>query len=75
MHMQKSIGLFLIGMLLSIQLFSQTWIRMQSWGLDLESITWVDENLGFSVGENLIIKTTDGGISGKKSLSNLRANY
>lgn len=63
MHMQKSIGLFLIGMLLSIQLFSQTWIRMQSWGLDLESITWVDENLGFSVGENLIIKTTDGGIS------------
>ena len=34
---------------------------MQSWGLDLESITWVDENVGFSVGENLIIRTSDGG--------------
>ncbi|WP_339866830.1 YCF48-related protein [uncultured Algoriphagus sp.] len=61
--MQKTIGLFLIGMFLSTELFSQTWIRMQSWGLDLESITWIDENLGFTVGENLIIKTSDGGIS------------
>ncbi|WPR74796.1 YCF48-related protein [Algoriphagus sp. NG3] len=59
--MQKVYGLFLIGMLLSAQLFSQTWIRMQSWGLDLEGITWVDENLGFAVGENLIIRTRDGG--------------
>lgn len=59
--MQKTIGLFLIGMLLSAQLFSQTWARMQSWGLDLESIEWVDENLGFAVGENLIIRTSDGG--------------
>ncbi|RAI95053.1 YCF48-related protein [Algoriphagus yeomjeoni] len=59
--MQKITGLFLIGMMLSTQLFSQTWARMQSWGLDLEAITWVDQNVGFSVGENLIIKTTDGG--------------
>ncbi len=59
--MQKTFGLFLIGMVLSTQLFSQTWIRMQSWGLDLESITWVDENVGFAAGENLIIRTTDRG--------------
>lgn len=59
--MQKTIGLFLIWMVLSPQLFSQTWARMQSWGLDLESIEWVDENLGFAVGEDLIIRTSDGG--------------
>ncbi len=59
--MQKVYGLFLIGMLLSTQLFSQTWTRMQSWGLDMEGISWVDENLGFAVGENLIIRTGDGG--------------
>ncbi|SFB48753.1 Por secretion system C-terminal sorting domain-containing protein [Algoriphagus aquimarinus] len=59
--MQKTLGLFLIGMLISTQLFSQTWARMQSWGLDLEAISWVDSNVGFSVGENLIIRTSDGG--------------
>lgn len=59
--MQKILGLFFIGMILSNQLFSQTWVRMQSWGLDLEAITWVDDKIGFSVGENLIIRTSDGG--------------
>lgn len=59
--MQKKLGLFLIGMVLGTQLFSQTLIRMQSWGLNLESIAWLDENVGYSVGENLIIRTSDGG--------------
>ncbi|WP_192347351.1 YCF48-related protein [Algoriphagus sp. Y33] len=61
--MQKIVGLFVLGMLLSTELFSQTWARMQSWGLDLESIAWVDEYVGFAVGENLIIRTLDGGNS------------
>lgn len=39
---------------------------MQSWGLDLEAITWVDDTVGFSVGENLIIKTADGGLTWKE---------
>lgn len=60
-NMQKTFALFLTGMLLSTQLFSQTWTRMQSWGLDLESITWVDQNVGFAVGENLIIRSSDAG--------------
>lgn len=59
--MQKTIGLLFLGLFLSFQSFAQTWTRMQSWGLDLESITWADENLGFAVGENLIIRTRDGG--------------
>lgn len=61
--MQKALSLFFLGMVLSTQLFSQTWVRMQSWGLDLESIEWVDDSIGFSVGENLIIRTADGGDS------------
>jgi photosystem II stability/assembly factor-like uncharacterized protein len=34
---------------------------MQSWGLDLESVVWVDANLGFAAGERLIIRSKDGG--------------
>jgi len=36
---------------------------MQSWGLDLESIVWINANEGVSVGENLIIRTSDGGLT------------
>ncbi|WP_166637297.1 YCF48-related protein [Algoriphagus boseongensis] len=34
---------------------------MQSWGLDFESIEWVDAQVGFAAGENLIAKTINGG--------------
>lgn len=43
--------------------WSQTWTRMQSWGLDLESIVWINATEGVSVGENLIIRTSDGGLT------------
>ncbi|WP_296698057.1 YCF48-related protein [Algoriphagus sp.] len=36
---------------------------MQSWGLDLESVTWVNTLVGFAAGENLLIKTSDGGLT------------
>jgi len=61
--MLKTLCLFFAGILVSFQLYSQSWTRMQSWGLDLESITWVNSDFGISVGENLIIRTTDGGVS------------
>jgi len=41
---------------------AQTWTRLQSWGLDLETIDWIDQNTGFAAGENLIIKTYNGGM-------------
>lgn len=34
---------------------------MQSWGLDFESMVWINETEGVIVGENLIIRTSDGG--------------
>jgi photosystem II stability/assembly factor-like uncharacterized protein len=55
-----SITLFLL-LFLSMESWSQTWTRMQSWGLDFESIVWINETEGVIVGENLIIRTSDGG--------------
>lgn len=59
--MRKILGLFFLGMLTSPTLLAQTWTRMQSWGVDLESVVWVDANLGFAAGERLIIRSKDGG--------------
>ncbi|TNF42654.1 MAG: hypothetical protein EP311_04805, partial [Cytophagales bacterium] len=47
---------------------AQTFTRMQSWGLDFESISWIDENRGVIVGERLIAYTEDGGLSWKEVL-------
>lgn len=59
--MRKILGLFFLGMVATSTLIAQTWTRMQSWGLDLESVVWVDANLGFAAGERLIIRSKDGG--------------
>ncbi len=61
--MYRLLGLLFIGLAVNSQAFSQTWVRMQSWGLDIESIAWIDQSKGFAVGENLIIQTTNGGIT------------
>ncbi|MDI1323911.1 MAG: YCF48-related protein [Algoriphagus sp.] len=59
--MHKILGLFFLGMLASSTLLAQTWTRMQSWGLDFESVVWVDSNLGFAAGEKLLVRSKDGG--------------
>jgi len=64
--MRKLLLFFLITLLYNSTLTAQTWTRMQSWGLDLQSVTWVNDSIGFSVGENLIIRTNDRGISWKE---------
>lgn len=64
--MYKILGLFFLGMLAGTTLLAQTWVRMQSWGLDLESAVWVDANLGFAAGERLIIRSKDGGTTWKE---------
>jgi photosystem II stability/assembly factor-like uncharacterized protein len=54
--------------LISLQGWTQTWTRMQSWGLDFESIHWINGQDGVIVGERLIIRTTDGGITWQEVL-------
>lgn len=36
---------------------SQTWTRLQGWGLDLETVYWINDSVAFAGGENLLIKT------------------
>lgn len=36
---------------------AQIWNRLQGWGLDLESVFWVNDSVAFSGGENLLIRT------------------
>lgn len=61
--MRKSFYLLVICLLVGNTLFGQSWKRMQSWGLDLEAITWIGDSVAFAGGENLLIKTEDGGLT------------
>ncbi len=61
--MRKSFFVFTIVFFWANFIFGQTWQRMQSWGLDLESITWANATIGYAAGENLLIKTIDGGLT------------
>ena len=65
--MRKVFYVTVICLFLSPSLFGQTWKRMQSWGLDLESVTWANSSVGLAVGENLIIRTDDGGLTWSES--------
>lgn len=66
--MKKLIPLFFFFFFLSMSVGAQTWTRMQSWGLDIESIHWINELQGVAVGEQLIIRTLDGGVTWEEVL-------
>ncbi len=48
---------------------------MQSWGLDLESIHWISQSQGVAVGENLIIRTSDGGLLWEEVLQKFETRF
>ncbi|MFN3998905.1 YCF48-related protein [Algoriphagus sp.] len=66
--MKKLLSLFFLLFFLSATAWTQTWSRMQSWGVDLESVHWIDDQRGVAVGERLIIKTLDGGTTWEEVL-------
>lgn len=43
--------------------FSQSWRRVGAWGNDYSAIQWVNENVGYIAGENIFLKSIDGGLS------------
>ena len=43
--------------------FSQSWKRIGGWGNQFSDIKWVTEELAYVTGENIILKTMDGGLS------------
>lgn len=59
--MKRLLSLFLFQFLIYNAAWTQTWTRIQGWGLDIESIHWIDDLTGVAVGERLIIRTNDKG--------------
>lgn len=57
--------LYTVFLLLALQTFSQaqTWRRIGGWGNDLSGVVWVNEQVGYISGNQIILKTIDGGLS------------
>lgn len=45
------------------QAYTQTWRRAADWGNDYTDIQWVNDDVAFISGKNIILKTIDGGLS------------
>nr|MBI1229000.1 T9SS type A sorting domain-containing protein [Cytophagales bacterium] len=43
--------------------FGQSWRRVGSWGNSFSDITWINNEVGYITGENIFLKTIDGGLS------------
>lgn len=61
--MKKPILFFLFSLLLLSFAHAQTWKRLGGWGNRLSGIVWVNENVGYMSGDQIILKTIDGGLS------------
>lgn len=61
--------------LFSSGVIAQSWTRMQSWGLDFESITWINAQEGVIVGERLIVRTSDGGTTWQEVLQEFDGRF
>ncbi|MEX2565620.1 MAG: YCF48-related protein [Cyclobacteriaceae bacterium] len=60
----KKASFFLFVLLLSWQtVFSQSWRRVGNWGNDFYDIQWVTNEVGYIAGENILLKSIDGGLS------------
>ncbi|WP_168171967.1 YCF48-related protein [Algoriphagus sp. A40] len=69
--MKRLTSVIFFLLLFSAETLSQSWTRMQSWGLDFESIAWINEQEGILVGENLIVRTSDGGTTWEEVLQKI----
>ncbi|MDN3668950.1 YCF48-related protein [Echinicola jeungdonensis] len=61
--MKRILLLFFLIAFIFQTAFSQSWRRIGSWGNDFEDIHWVNEETAFLAGEEIILKTIDGGLS------------
>ena len=55
--------------------WAQTWTRMQSWGLDFESVHWISDKVGVGVGERLIFQTTNGGTTWEEVIQKFDTHF
>lgn len=61
--MKRGLLLCFICVLLFQSGFGQSWRRVGNWGNDYKSIFWVNANVGYIGGENILLKSIDGGLS------------
>jgi photosystem II stability/assembly factor-like uncharacterized protein len=61
--MMKRLAPILIFILFHSLAYSQTWRRVGGWGNQLTEVTWVSDEIGFIAGDQVILKTIDGGLS------------
>ncbi|SMD42325.1 Por secretion system C-terminal sorting domain-containing protein [Aquiflexum balticum DSM 16537] len=61
--MMKRLIPILIFILISSISYSQTWRRVGGWGNQLTEVTWASDETGFIAGDQVILKTIDGGLS------------
>ena len=73
--MKRLLSVFLFILLISSDAVTQTLTRMQSWGLDFESITWRNTQEGIVVGERLIVRTGDGGTTWEEVLQKFDTRF
>lgn len=61
--MRKPSVFLILLLMVCLHAQGQTWTRMQSWGLDLHTIAWMNDSVGFAAGEKLLIRTANQGVS------------
>lgn len=61
--MKKLIPLIFLITFLSSTLQAQTWRRIGGWGNEFTGVSWVNEEVGFISGNEIILKSIDGGLS------------
>src|SRR5690606_34481674 len=74
-NMKRLLTVCLVALLISSGSFAQTLSRKQGWGLDLESVAWLDAQEGISVGERLIIRTNDGGATWEEVVQKFEVRF
>lgn len=61
--MNKFLFLLLFLIFIDVRLQAQTWRRVGAWGNQLTGIFWVNDEVGYLSGDQVILKTIDGGLS------------
>ena len=61
--MKRAVLLSLLFIISLDSVYSQSWRRVGNWGNRFTDIKWVTEEVGYIAGENIILKTLDGGLS------------
>lgn len=61
--MKRALFLVFLGLFLYQEGYGQSWRRVGDWGNNYAAIQWVDEQVGFIAGENILLKSIDGGLS------------